>query len=143
MTGGTGYPHGMEAKVKWEKGMRFVGVGPSGHAVAMDAGGEVGGANSAPRPTEILLCALGGCTGMDIVSILEKMRTPARSLEIVISAERAPEHPKAFRTAKLLFRAEGVPEENLRKAAQLSHERYCSVGSSLSTEITIEVEARP
>lgn len=133
----------MEANVKWDKGMRFVGVGPSGHAVAMDAGQEVGGANSAPRPTELLLCALGGCTGMDIVSILQKMRTPARSLEIVITAERAAEHPKAFRTAKMRFRTEGVPEENLRQAAQLSHEKYCSVGSSLSTEVTIEVEARP
>ena len=133
----------MEAKVTWNNGMRFVGVGPSGHPVAMDAGPEAGGQNSAPRPTELLLCALGGCTGMDVVSILQKMRTPARSLEIVITAERASEHPKAFRTAKILFRAEGVPEENLRKAAQLSHERYCSVGSSLSTAITIEVEARP
>lgn len=133
----------MEAKVKWEKGMRFVGVGPSGHTVAMDAGPEVGGANSAPRPTELLLCALGGCTGMDVVTILEKMRTPARSLEIVVTGERAPDHPKAFRKATLLFRADGVPEENLRKAAQLSHERYCSVGSSLSAKITIEVEARP
>lgn len=133
----------MEAKVTWDKGMRFVGVGPSGHAVAMDAGQEAGGASSAPRPTELLLFALGGCTGMDVVSILEKMRTPARSLEIVISGERAPEHPKRFRKAKLLVRAEGVPEENLRKAAQLSHDRYCSVAHSLSTEIALEVEARP
>ncbi|GAB4306161.1 MAG: OsmC family protein [Candidatus Bipolaricaulota bacterium] len=133
----------MEAKVTWQRGMRFVGVGPSGHAVAMDAGREVGGEDSAPRPTELLLCALGGCTGMDVVSLLGKMRTPPRSLEIVIAAERAPNHPKAVRRAKLLFRAEGVPEENLRKAAQLSHERYCSVAHSLSTEITIEVEARP
>lgn len=133
----------MEAKVTWQRGMRFVGVGPSGHAVAMDAGREVGGEDSAPRPTELLLCALGGCTGMDVVSILKKMRTPPRSLEVAIAAERAPNHPKAVRRAKLLFRAEGVPEENLRKAAQLSHERYCSVAHSLSTEITIEVEARP
>ncbi|HEU68239.1 MAG TPA: OsmC family peroxiredoxin [Candidatus Acetothermia bacterium] len=133
----------MEAKVTWQGGMKFVGVGPSSHAVAMDAGREAGGEDSGPRPTELLLCALGGCTGMDVVSILGKMRTPPRSLEIVIAAEQAPEHPKAFRTAKLLVRAEGVPEGNLRKAAQLSYERYCPVGSSLSTEITIEVEARP
>ncbi len=123
--------------------MRFVGVGPSGHRATMDAGREAGGEDSGPRPTELLLFALGGCTGMDVVSILGKMRTPPRSLEIVIAAERASDHPKAFRKAKLLFRAEGVPEENLRKAAQLSHERYCSVAHSLSTEITIEVEAQP
>lgn len=133
----------MEAKVTWQQGMKFVGVGPSGHTVAMDAGREAGGSDSAPWPTELLLAALGGCTGMDVISILGKMRTPPRSLEIIVTGERAPEHPKAFRTAQLLFRAEGVPEENLRKAAQLSHERYCSVAHSLSTEITIEVEARP
>jgi putative redox protein len=137
------YACAMESKVTWEKGLRFVGVGPSGHSVAMDAARDAGGSDSAPRPTELLLAALGGCTGTHIVSILEKMRTPPRSLEIVVTGERAPDHPKAFRKAKLLVRAEGVPEENLRKAAQLSHERYCSVGSSLSAEITIEVEARP
>ncbi len=133
----------MEAKVTWQEGMRFVGVGPSGHAVVMDAGQDVGGDNAGPRPTDLLLFAVGGCTGMDVVSILRKMRTPAKSLEILVSAERAPEHPKAVRKVRLLFRAAGVPEENLRKAAQLSQERYCSVAHSLSAEIAIEVEARP
>lgn len=123
--------------------MRFVGVGPSGHPVAMDAAREVGGEDRAPRPTELLLVALGGCTGMDVVSILEKMRTPPRSLEILISADRAPDHPKAIRKAKLLFRAEAVPEENLRRAVQLSQERYCSVAHSLSAEITAEAQAQP
>ena len=103
----------------------------------------MGGGDAAPRPTELLLAALGGCTGMDVVSILGKMRTPPRRLEIVVTGERSPEHPKAFREAKLIFRAEGVPEENLRQAAQLSLERYCSVASSLSTKITVEIEARP
>ncbi len=133
----------MDVKVNWDGGMRFVGVGPSGHGMAMDAAPEVGGGNTAPRPTELLLAALGGCTGMDVVSILEKMRTPPQTLEIEISGERSPEHPKAFRRIRILFRAEGVPEENLRKAVQLSRERYCSVAHSLSAEITTEVEARP
>lgn len=133
----------MDAKVTWQDGMRFVGVGPSGHPVAMDAGRESGGSDTAPRPTELLLAALGGCMGMDVVSILGKMRTPPRSLEIAITAERAPDHPKAFRKARVLVRAEGVPEGNLRQAAQLSRDKYCSVGNSLSAEITVEVEARP
>lgn len=132
----------MDVKVTWDKGLRFVGVGPSGNAVAMDAAPDVGGGNTGPRPTELLLAALGGCTGMDVVSILEKMRTPPRSLEVEISGERAPEHPKAFRRIRVRFRATGVPEENLRKAVQLSRERYCSVAHSLSAEITTEVEAR-
>jgi putative redox protein len=133
----------VEAKVVWQEGMRFVGLGPSGHAVLMDSSPQVGGEDSAPRPTELLLFALGGCTGMDIVSILQKMRTPPRKLEVRLVAERAPEHPKAIRRVHLTYRAEGVPEENLRKAAQLSQERYCSVAHSLSAELSLSVEAWP
>ena len=137
------YPPSMEAKVVWQEGMRFVGIGPSGHAALMDAAPQVGGEDSAPRPTELLLFALGGCTAMDIVSILNKMRTPPRRFEVLIQAERAPEHPKAVRKVHLVYRAEGVPEENLRKAAQLSQERYCSVSHSLAAELSFTVEALP
>jgi len=133
----------MEVKVFWQDGLRFVGLPPSGHAVVMDGAKEVGGEDSAPRPTELLLIALGGCTGMDVVSILQKMRTPPRRFRVEIQAERAPEHPKAVRKVHLLYVAEGVPEENLRKAAQLSHERYCSVAHSLTAEISFSVQALP
>jgi len=129
--------------VIWHEGMRFIGIGPSGHAVLMDAAPEAGGEDSAPRPTELLLFALGGCTAMDIVSILDKMRTPPRRFEVVIQAERAPEHPKAVRKIHLVYRAEGVPEENLLKAAKLSQERYCSVSHSLAAELSFTVEALP
>jgi putative redox protein len=133
----------MEVKVFWQDGLRFVGLPPSGHAVVMDGAKEVGGEDSAPRPTELLLIALGGCTGMDVVSILQKMRTPPRRFRVEIQAERAPEHPKAVRKVHLLYVAEGVPEENLRKAAQLSQERYCSVAHSLAVEISFSVQALP
>jgi putative redox protein len=133
----------MEVKVFWQDGLRFVGLPPSGHAVVMDGAKEVGGEDSAPRPTELLLIALGGCTGMDVVSILQKMRTPPRRFRVEIQAEMAPEHPKAVRKVHLLYVAEGVPEENLRKAAQLSQERYCSVAHSLAAEISFSVQALP
>ena len=133
----------MEAKVIWHTGMRFVGLGPSGHGVIMDASPDVGGEDSGPRPTELLLFALGGCTGMDAVSILKKMRTPPRKFEVLISAEREPKHPKAVRKVHLTYRAEGVPEENLQKAVQLPQERYCSVSHSLSAKLSFSVEASP
>lgn len=133
----------MDVKVSWHEGLRFVGKGPSGHAVLMDGSPEVGGEDSAPRPTELLLIALGGCTGMDVVSILQKMRTPPRRFWVEIHAERAPDHPKAVRKVHLKYVAEGVPEENLRRAAELSQERYCSVSHSLSAELTFEVQALP
>ncbi len=130
----------MKARVSWHEGMRFVGVGDSGHAVLMDTAPEVGGEDSGPRPAELLLFALGGCTAMDVLSTLKKMRTLPTHLEVEIEAERAPEHPKFIRRAHLTYRASGVPEENLRRAAQLSQERYCMVAHSLSGELSFSVE---
>ncbi len=133
----------MDVKVSWHEGLRFLGLAPSGHAVVMDGAKEVGGEDSGPRPTALLLVALGGCTGMDVVSILQKMRTPPRRFWLEIHAERAAEHPKAVRRVHLTYVAEGVPEENLRRAAELSQERYCSVAHSLAAELTFSVRALP
>lgn len=133
----------MQVKVVWQEGLRFVGLPPSGHAVLMDGAKDVGGEDSAPRPTEMLLIALGGCTGMDVVSILQKMRTPPRKFWMEIQAERNSEHPKAVKRVQITYFAEGVPEENLRRAAQLSQERYCSVAHSLSAELSFSVKALP
>lgn len=133
----------MQVKVVWQDGLCFLGLPPSGHAVVMDGARDVGGEDSGPRPTELLLIALGGCTGMDVVSILQKMRTPPRKFWIEIDAERNEQHPKAIRRVHLTYIAEGVPEENLRRAAELSQERYCSVAHSLSAELTFSVRASP
>lgn len=133
----------MEAKVIWHEGLRFVGIGPSGHAIIMDSSREAGGEDSGPRPLELILLALGGCTGIDAVSILQKMQTPPRRLWLEIQAERAPDHPKALRKVHLTYVAEGVPEENLRRAAELSQERYCSVAHSLSAQIFFSVRVLP
>jgi putative redox protein len=120
--------------------MRFVGIGPSKHAVVMDTD-AVGGEGSGARPVELMLMALGGCTAMDAVAILNKMRTPPRKLEILIQADRNEEHPRFVRKIHLTYRAWGVPRENLERAAQLSQERYCSVSHSLKAELTYSVEA--
>ncbi len=133
----------MKVKVDLVQAMQFIGTGPSGHAVVMDAAQEVGGEDTATRPLELMLIALGGCTAMDVVSILRKMRTPARSLSVEIQAERAGEHPKAVRSAHLEYKAEGVPQDNLDKAVSLSHERYCSVSHSLSCTISWKAAALP
>ncbi len=133
----------MDIKVTWQENMRFDGVGPSGHVVNMDTAPAVGGEDSAARPIELMLIALGGCTAMDVISILKKMRTPPQSLEISIHATRAEEHPKSVERAHLAYTAHGVPEDNLRKAVDLSHERYCSVSHSLRTKLETSVEALP
>ena len=119
--------------VRHEGGMRFVGQGKSGHAVPMDTVSEVGGRDSAARPIEILLCALGGCTGMDVVSILRKMRTEPTSLEVEIKDERATDYPKVITRLHLVYRVMGrVPEENLKKAIELSLAKYCPVANTLA-----------
>ncbi len=127
--------------VKYSGGMAFVGKVASGHDVHMDAGENVGGADSAPRPVEILLSSLGGCTGMDVVSVLRKMKTEPKSLRIEIQDERATEYPKVITKIHLIYKVEGeVPEENLIKAIELSLAKYCPIANTLRgvSEITYE-----
>ena len=129
-------------QVVWAGGMRFVGTGGSGHEVAMDAA-EPHGGDSAARPVETLLCALGVCTGMDVVSILRKMKTEPKSLRIEIEDERATEYPKVIRKLRLVYVAAGdVPEENLRKAVELSLAKYCPIANTLAGVAQISYEAR-
>jgi putative redox protein len=82
------------ARVKWVENLKFLGHAPSGKSIAMDAPAEVGGDDSAVRPGEMTLLALGGCTGIDVVLILKKMRVEFDSFEVEINAEPANVHPK-------------------------------------------------
>ncbi len=124
-------------------GMVFRGSGASGHDVVMDASREVGGEDSAARPVEVLLCALGGCTGMDVVSILRKMKTEPTGLRIEIDDERAPEYPKVITRLHLTYIIEGdVPEENAAKAIDLSLAKYCPITNTLAGVARITSEFR-
>jgi len=119
--------------INFEGGMTFVGRGASGHDVRMDAADAVGGSDSAARPVEVLLSSLGGCTGMDVISILRKMKTEPRELTIEIHDERAPDYPKVITAIHLIYRVAGdVPEENLAKAIELSLTKYCPIVNTLS-----------
>ena len=132
--------------VTLEGGMRFTGQGKSGHAVAMDASPKGGGTDSASRPIEVLLSALGGCTGMDVISILRKMNTEPSEFRIEIDGERASEHPKRFTKIHLTYVVAGdVPKTNLQRAIQLSLEKYCPVANTLAgvAEITSEYRIEP
>jgi putative redox protein len=90
-------------------------------------------------PMQLLLISLAACTAMDTVSILEKMRSDLESMEVRIDSERAPEHPKVYTRITLHFAVSGeIPEKDLRKAMNLSKERYCSVGAMLEKTAAIE-----
>lgn len=118
------------ANCKWVQGLQFVATGPSNHSVVLDAAPEVGGGDTGSRPGELTLMALGSCTGIDVVSILKKMRVSFDSLEVEVKAEQATEHPKVWTEIWVKFKVKGdVPEDKLSKAIELSRDRYCSVGA--------------
>lgn len=119
-----------QTTVSWVGNMAFRARTGSGHEVLMDARPDVGGEDGGPRPTELLLAALGGCTGMDVVSILRKMRVQFDRFEMAIEADSAKEHPKVFTDFRLVYRLWGeVPEEKYRRAVELSQQTYCSVSA--------------
>lgn len=129
--------------VDYTGGMAFRGSGTTGHEVRMDANREAGGDDSAPHPVEVLLCALGGCTGMDVVSVLRKMKTEPAGLRIEIDDERAPEYPKVITKLHLTYIVEGdVPEENVAKAIDLSLAKYCPIANTLAGVARITSECR-
>jgi len=128
--------------VKLDSGMRFVAETARGHTFAMDASEEGGGANSGPSPVEVMLSSLAGCSGMDVIAILRRMRTEPSRLEVEVSGERAEEKPRPFTHIHLIYVVVGdVPEANVRKAIDLSLSKYCPVANTLNgvAEITSEI----
>ncbi len=115
----------------------FRSINRSGTDLILDGGASHRGF----KPTELLLAALGGCSGIDVVDIMRKKRQPLSHYRIEIEGHRADTHPRRFHsiTVRHIGCGPGVTEEALRQAATLSHERYCSVGASLNSEVRIEV----
>jgi len=131
------------AKVRWIGEQKFVAVGPSGHALAIDSDRT---SNTGPGPMELLLMALGACTATDIVIILEKKRQRLDSLEVICSGERAADPPQVWTKLDILFRLRGKLEESgVKQAIELSEEKYCSVSATLkkTAELTWRYEILP
>nr|WP_263324647.1 OsmC family protein [Neobacillus sp. Marseille-Q6967] len=127
----------MELTIKWNDKMAFSGTTPSGHEIKMDAAAEIGGENTGARPTELLLNAVAGCTGIDIISILQKMRLEPKSFHMDVKGDRADDHPKRFTDIHIHYALEGdLPEEKVVRAIQLSKDKYCSVSHSLNANLT-------
>ncbi len=127
-----------DARATWIEKQRFNGIATSGHAVLMD-----GDKATASSPMELVLIALCGCTGYDVVSILQKKREPFTSLEVRAQAERAAEPPSVYTEIKLTYRVGGkVSRKAVEDAVRLSKEKYCSVSAMLekTAKITAEIE---
>lgn len=103
-----------------------------GHKLTVDAGPESGGEDAGPRPKKLMLIAIAGCTGMDVVSLLKKMRVEIEGLKISVEADMNDEHPKSYTKMNITysFKGKDLDMDKIRKAIELSQNKYCGVSES-------------
>ncbi len=134
----------MKTRIKWIENAMFLGESGSGHTVIMDGPPENGGRNMGPRPMEMLILGMGGCTAFDVIHILQKGRHSVTDCEVEITAERVDTVPKVFSKIHVHFIVTGksLKESAVQRAVELSAEKYCSASIMLgkSAEITHDYE---
>lgn len=127
---------------EWNGNMQFE-ASVNGHSLIMDAKEESGGMNAGPRPKELMLAALAGCTGMDVVAILKKMRVDLKGFNVNVEAELTEAHPKHYESMHIIYEFEGdnLEEDKLKKAIELSQNTYCGVSAvyRMAMPITYEI----
>ena len=124
----------MNVKAVWKGGMAFTGVNDEGYLVSMDASVKVGGQDLGFRPLQLLAIGLAGCTGMDVISILQKKRQDVTGFEVNAEVERAAEHPKVFTKIILTYTVKGknLDPQAVERAVELSETKYCGAQAMLS-----------
>jgi putative redox protein len=134
----------MQGTVVWQEGMAFAATPGSGHAITLDAAVEDGGKDGGSRPMELLLLDLGGCTGMDVISILRKKRQDVTGYEVRVRGERASDYPMVFTHIVIehVVRGRNLSAEAVRRAVELSATRYCSAAAMLGKVARIEESYR-
>ncbi len=134
----------MKARVKWIDYMSFVAESGSGHSVIMDGAPEAGGRNLGIRPMEMVLSGLGGCAAFDVVMILKKSKQNIQDVQVHLEAQRADSIPKVFNKIHAVYEVSGfaLSEKQVKRAVQLSVEKYCSVSAMLekTAEMSYEVK---
>lgn len=132
-----------EIKVDWLENMAFKAE-VNGHEIMLDAVEAVGGENRGPRPKPLMMVALAGCTGMDVISILRKMRVEVEGFAVRVVGDLTEEHPKHFEKMHVIYEFKGkdLPMDKLEKAINLSEERYCGVSVSYRKAMGITSEIR-
>lgn len=129
----------MNATIQFTKDMTFVGKGTSGHWIVMDGAEKVGGSDGATRPLEMFLIGLGGCTAMDVVSIMRKKRVPFTDFWIELEAPQAKDYPMVFTNITMTYHVvgRGIKAADVARAIELSEEKYCSANAMLRQAVPI------
>ncbi len=129
----------MKTRIKWNGNVSFQADSGSGHQILMDGAPEAGGQNLGPRPMEMLLMGLGGCTTFDVILILKKGRQDVTDCVVEIEAERATVDPKVFTHIHLHFIISGrnLKQKQIERALKLSAEKYCSASIMLKNTVKI------
>lgn len=126
----------------WKQNLAFE-CEMDGHHLIVDASREGGGDDLGPRPKKLMLTALAGCTGVDVMMILQKMRIYPEAFNVIVEGDLTEEHPKHYHHMKIIYQFKGkeLPLDKLQKAIQLSEEKYCGVMASyrLAMDITMEI----
>lgn len=130
-------------KVNWRGGMSF-DTEIDGIKLTIDAKKEFGGEGKGPRPKPLLMLALAGCTGMDVVSLLKKMRVEFNDFDIKIDADITEEHPKHYSKMHIIYEIKGdnLPLDKIKKAVEMSQDKYCGVSETFrrAMELTYEIK---
>ena len=129
--------------LKWLDNMAFE-TEVDGHKLKVDAKPEVGGTNKGPRPKPLMMVALAGCTAMDVISILKKMRVEIEDFNVKIEGEITEEHPKHFTAMHIIyeFAGQSLPFNKLEQAIQLSQEKYCGVSATYKKALNLTYEIK-
>ncbi len=129
----------INVKMNWAGGMKFEGTNAFGHKIVTDGPKSAGGEESGYKPTELLLYGIAGCTGIDVVRILEKQRQQLSSLEIEVTAHQNADYPKPFHTVEVKYIARGkdLNPDKLAKAIELSEGKFCVVSQTVATEAKV------
>lgn len=126
----------------WTGDMSFDAV-INGHTITLDAEEQFGGSDKGPRPKPLILTALAGCSGMDVVSMLKKMREPLSWFNMRVEGDLTAEHPKVYQTITLVYefkKSDKLNPANVEKAVSLSQEKYCGVSAMLQKAATVRHE---
>jgi len=131
--------------LKWGGNMSFE-TEMNGHKIQLDASPEVGGENKGVRPKPLMLLSLAGCTAMDVISMLKKMRVEPDEFNVIVEGDITEEHPKHYNKMHVIyyFKGKDLPKDKIEKAVGLSEEKYCGVSAvykkalELTSEIKIE-----